>query len=50
MKHLVVIPSYNEAKTIENIVNEFFNLYSDISILIVDDSSPDGTADIVRNL
>ena len=50
MKHLVVIPSYNEAKTIETIVTEFFNLYSDISILIVDDSSPDGTADIVRNL
>lgn len=50
MKHLVVIPSYNEAKTIETIVSEIFSLYSDISILVVDDSSPDGTADIVRNL
>lgn len=50
MKYLVVIPTYNEAPTITKIVSEILELNSDLSILIVDDSSPDGTQDIVRDI
>lgn len=50
MKHLLVIPTYNESENIEKIINEVFRLYPQISILIVDDSSPDGTAKIVEKL
>lgn len=50
MKHLVVIPTYNEAENIKDMVTELTALYPNISILVVDDSSPDGTADIVKTL
>ncbi len=50
MKYLVVIPTYNEAPTITKIVSEILELNSDLSILIVDDSSPDGTQAIVREV
>lgn len=50
MKHLVVIPTYNEYDNIQKIVREIFSLYEDISILVVDDSSPDNTADIVKSM
>ncbi len=50
MRHLLVIPTFNEAENIEKIITQIFYLYCDISILIVDDSSPDGTCDIVNNL
>jgi dolichol-phosphate mannosyltransferase len=50
VKYLVVIPTYNEAPTITKIVSEILELNSDLSILIVDDSSPDGTQDIVRDI
>lgn len=46
-KHLVVIPTYNEAENIQKIIVEIFHLYPDISVLVVDDSSPDGTGNIV---
>ena len=50
MKHLIVIPSYNEAENISSIINRIFELYFESSVLVVDDSSPDGTADAVKNL
>ncbi len=50
MNHLVVIPTYNEAENIKDMIIEITNLYPTISILVVDDSSPDGTADIVKKL
>jgi dolichol-phosphate mannosyltransferase len=50
VKYLVVIPTYNEAPTITKIVSEILELNSDLSILIVDDSSPDGTQAIVREV
>lgn len=47
----VVIPTYNEKGNIEQLVKELFALHiENLSVLIVDDSSPDGTADIVRSL
>ena len=48
MKHLVVIPTYNEAGTIAKTVSGVLSLDANISILVVDDSSPDGTQDVVR--
>lgn len=50
MKKIVIIPTYNEAENITNIIPEIFNSVPDINILVVDDSSPDGTADKVREL
>ena len=50
MKHLVIIPTYNEAENVEAIVRKIFELYPNINILIVDDSSPDGTSNIVKKL
>lgn len=50
MRKLVIIPTYNEKENIENIINAVFAMKQDFSVLVVDDSSPDGTADIVREL
>jgi dolichol-phosphate mannosyltransferase len=46
----ILLPTYCEAANIEKLVSELEELNSDISILVIDDSSPDGTADIVRTL
>ncbi len=50
MKHLVVIPTYNEAENIKQMIEKIFGLYPNTSILVVDDSSPDGTSEIVNSL
>jgi|TARA_B110000196_G_scaffold316600_1_gene328216 dolichol-phosphate mannosyltransferase len=47
---LIIIPTYNEIENIENIIISTFQLYSDISILIVDDNSPDLTYKKVQEL
>ncbi len=47
---LVIIPTYNEKENIENIIRAVFNLPGDFHILVIDDGSPDGTADIVKQL
>lgn len=47
---LVIIPTYNEKENIEAIINKVFSLSSPFDVLIVDDGSPDGTADIVKKL
>ena len=47
---LVVIPTYNEKENIEAILKRVFDLEPDFHVLIVDDGSPDGTADIVKRL
>ncbi len=47
---IVVIPTYNEKDNIEKILHKTFSLSPDFHVLIVDDGSPDGTADIVKNL
>lgn len=52
---LTIIPTYNEAENIQKIISEIFVVAQNldgwlVSILIVDDNSPDGTADIVRTL
>lgn len=47
---LVIIPTYNEKENIEKIIRKVMSLNGDFHVLIVDDGSPDGTADIVRGL
>jgi len=47
---LVIIPTYNEKENIERIIRKVFSLSKDFHILIVEDNSPDGTADIVKSL
>ena len=48
MKYLVVIPTYNEAETIAETVSQVLEVVPELSVLVVDDSSPDGTAAIVK--
>ena len=50
MKILIVSPTYNESKNIEALVESVFKINSQYNLLVVDDNSPDGTSDIVRNL
>ena len=47
---LVIIPTFNEIENIELIIHSVFALEQDFHILVVDDNSPDGTANAVRNL
>lgn len=47
---LVIIPTYNEKENIEKIIRKVFSLVHPFHILIVDDGSPDGTAQIVKTL
>jgi len=46
--HLVIIPTYNEKENIYDFINEICKY--DVSVLIVDDNSPDGTGEIVKKL
>jgi dolichol-phosphate mannosyltransferase len=50
VEKLVVIPTYNEKENITAITEVVFNMNLGYHILVVDDSSPDGTGDIVRSL
>jgi len=47
---IVIIPTYNEKENIESIISAVFSLPQSFDILVIDDGSPDGTADIVKNL
>lgn len=49
-KKTVIIPTYNERENIEPIIRKVLSLEGGFSILIIDDGSPDGTADIVKGL
>jgi dolichol-phosphate mannosyltransferase len=47
---LVIIPTYNEKENIEKIIRFVFSLPKVFHVLIIEDNSPDGTADIIKNL
>ena len=47
---IIIIPTYNEQENIRNIITAVFELDGPYDILIIDDGSPDGTADIVKEM
>jgi dolichol-phosphate mannosyltransferase len=47
---IVIIPTYNEKENIEQIIRKVFSLPKAFHVLIIDDGSPDGTANIVKDL
>ena len=48
MKRLVIIPTYNECENVARMTDKVMSLSGDFDLLFVDDGSPDGTADIIR--
>ena len=50
MTNLIIIPTYNEIENIGNIIRKIFSLDELFEILIIDDGSPDGTAQNVKEL
>ncbi|OGH77904.1 MAG: hypothetical protein A3C10_03425 [Candidatus Magasanikbacteria bacterium RIFCSPHIGHO2_02_FULL_48_18] len=49
-KHIIFVPTYNEKENISILLFEIFQIMPQIHILVIDDSSPDGTAEVVLNL
>jgi len=49
-QNLVIIPTYNEKENIEKMIHKVLSLKPDFDVLIIDDGSPDGSAQIVKNL
>src|SRR6185503_8237689 len=47
---IIITPTYNEFKNIPILIGQVFDLYPNIHILVVDDNSPDGTAQVVKEL
>ncbi len=47
---LIIIPTYKEKENIQSIIEAIFALKKSFDILVIDDNSPDGTADIVKGL
>lgn len=47
---VIIIPTYNEKENIEAIIRAVTSLEKEFDVLVIDDGSPDGTADIVKNL
>ena len=49
-QNLIIIPTYNEIENIEKMIRKVFSLTEKFHLLIVDDGSPDGTANVVKQL
>ncbi len=49
-KAVIVVPTYNEAENVKRLTEAVFRSQPDINILFVDDSSPDGTAELIKKL
>lgn len=49
-KTLIIVPTYNEIDNIKSLIQKLYELYPRVSILIVEDGSPDGTAGAVKEL
>ncbi|MEO6520236.1 MAG: polyprenol monophosphomannose synthase [Mucilaginibacter sp.] len=47
---IVIVPTYNEKENIERLLNKVLSLEHDFHVLIIDDGSPDGTAQIVKTI
>ena len=48
MRKLIVIPTYNEIDNISAMIDKVFSLEEEFELLVIDDGSPDGTADVVK--
>jgi glycosyltransferase involved in cell wall biosynthesis len=48
MRTLVIIPTYNETESIGALVEQVLAVHAQVDVLVVDDGSPDGTADIIK--
>ena len=49
-KRLIILPTYNEAENVKVLVPRIFKHIEDCTVLVIDDGSPDGTAEIAREL
>ena len=49
-KTVIIIPTYNEKANIEELINLIFSVNKDLKILFVDDSSPDGTGNLIKKI
>lgn len=49
-KAIIVVPTYNEYENVERLVGEIHRFQPQVNILFVDDSSPDGTSDLIKKI
>lgn len=45
---IIIVPTYNESHNIERLIDRLMNLKNEVDVLVIDDGSPDGTADKVK--
>jgi len=50
VEKLVIIPTFNEKENIQAILHAIFSMQEGFHVLVIDDGSPDGTAQIVKDL
>ena len=50
MSKIVIIPTYNERENVIQIIEAVFQLQQDFHVLVIDDGSPDGTAELVKSI
>jgi dolichol-phosphate mannosyltransferase len=50
MKHIILLPTYNEAENVERIISRIMTEAPSLYVKVIDDNSPDGTSDIVKKL
>ena len=50
MRITIILPTYNEAENLPNLVSALFSLHLDLSVIVVDDNSPDGTGKVADEL
>ena len=50
MKSVVIVPTYNELDNVDALLTELLALPVDLSVIVVDDNSPDGTGDLLRGI
>ena len=49
-KRLVILPTYNEAENVKVLIPRIFKYIEDCTVLVIDDGSPDGTANVAKEL
>ena len=47
---LVIIPTYNETENVKSIIPAILTVNAGVEVLVVDDNSPDGTAEVVKQI